>query len=167
MMEYAYVNLDGKNKLIVQVHNHEKANQTFNTIIILYYFNFSFAPDFYCLDDSHCNEKGSCNIDFGHCVCVEDWNGFLDCTFCKFQINVHFIKLFFSFTIFWPASTRFVYFLHWHLIKYYVPFFFALSSSRNTSKFIATFVEVAIELCIKWTFFPKSIPPFFFLLIFY
>ena len=28
MMEYAYVNLDGKNKLIVQVHIREKANQT-------------------------------------------------------------------------------------------------------------------------------------------
>ena len=92
-MEYAYVNLDGKNKLIVQVHNHEKANQTFNTIIILYYFNFSFAPDFYCLDDSHCNEKGACNIYLGNCACEEGWNGFLDCTFCKFRINVHFIKL--------------------------------------------------------------------------
>ena len=87
-MEYAYVNLDGKNKLIVQVHNHEKANQTFNTIIILYYFNFSFALDFYCLDDSHCNEKGSCNIDFGNCACEEGWNGFLDCTFCKFRTYV-------------------------------------------------------------------------------
>ena len=38
MMEYAYVNLDGKNKLIVQVHNREKANQTFNTITNLYFF---------------------------------------------------------------------------------------------------------------------------------
>ena len=36
MMEYAYVNLDGKNKLIVQVYNYEKSNQTFNTITNLY-----------------------------------------------------------------------------------------------------------------------------------
>ena len=35
-MEYAYVNLDGKNKLIVQVNNHEKANQSFNTVTNLY-----------------------------------------------------------------------------------------------------------------------------------
>ena len=38
MMEYAYVNLDGKNKLIVQVYHCEKSNQTFNTITNLYYF---------------------------------------------------------------------------------------------------------------------------------
>ena len=49
-----------------------------------------FAPDFYCLDDSHCNEKGSCNIDLGNCACEEGWNVFLDCTFCKFRINLLF-----------------------------------------------------------------------------
>ena len=96
MMEYAYVNLDGKNKLIVQVHNREKANQTFNTITNLYYFQLFFAPDFYCLDDSYCNEKGSCNNVLGNCACEEDWNGFLDCTFCKFRIHVPFQKVFFS-----------------------------------------------------------------------
>ena len=36
MMEYAHVNLDGKNKLIVQVYHCEKSNQTFNTITNLY-----------------------------------------------------------------------------------------------------------------------------------
>ena len=36
VMEYAYVNLDGKNKLIVQVYHCEKSNQTFNTITNLY-----------------------------------------------------------------------------------------------------------------------------------
>ena len=96
MMEFAYVNLDGKNKLIVQVHNREKANQTFNTITNLYYFQLFFAPDFYCLDDSHCNEKGSCNNVLGNCACEEGWNGFLDCTFCKFRISVPFQKVSFS-----------------------------------------------------------------------
>ena len=38
MTEFAYVNLDGKNKLIVQVHNFEKVNQTFNTITNLNLF---------------------------------------------------------------------------------------------------------------------------------
>ena len=95
MMEYAYVNLDGKNKLIVQVNNCEKANQTFNTITNLYYFQLFFAPDFYCLDDSHCNEKGSCNNVLGNCACEEGWNGFDDCTFCKFRINVPLQKVLF------------------------------------------------------------------------
>ena len=47
MMEFAYVNLDGKNKLIAQVHNREIANQTFNTITNLYYFQLFFPPRFF------------------------------------------------------------------------------------------------------------------------
>ena len=96
MMKYAYVNLDGKNKLIVQVHKREKANQTFNIITNLYYSQLFFAPDFYCLDDSHCNEKGSCNSVLGNCACEEGWNGYLDCTFCKFRIYALFQKVSFS-----------------------------------------------------------------------
>ena len=47
MMKYAYVNLDGKNKLIVQVNNCEKANQTFNTILLVFpNFNF-FLPQIF------------------------------------------------------------------------------------------------------------------------
>ena len=47
MMEFAYVNLDGKNKLIVQVHNCEKVNQTFsNTFTNLYLFQF-FLPQIF------------------------------------------------------------------------------------------------------------------------
>ena len=47
MMEYAYVNLDGKNKLIVQVHKREKANQTFNIITNLYYSQPFFLPQIF------------------------------------------------------------------------------------------------------------------------
>ena len=43
MMEYVHVNLDGKNKRIVQVHNREKANQTSSTITNLYHFQL-FLP---------------------------------------------------------------------------------------------------------------------------
>ena len=47
MMEFAYVNLDGKNKLIVQVHNCEKANQAFsNTFTNLYLFQL-FLPQIF------------------------------------------------------------------------------------------------------------------------
>ena len=46
MMEYAYVNLDGKNKLIVLVNNREKANQRFNTITKLYLFQL-FLPQIF------------------------------------------------------------------------------------------------------------------------
>ena len=96
MMEYAYVNLDGKTKLIVQVHKREKANQTFNIITNLHYFHLFFAQDFYCLDDSQCNEKGSCNSVLGNCACEEGWNGYLDCTFCKLESMLYFKKCFFS-----------------------------------------------------------------------
>ena len=96
MMEYAYVNLDGKTKLIVQVHKREKANQTFNSITNLHYFHLFFAQDFYCLDDSQCNEKGSCNSVLGNCACEEGWNGYLDCTFCKLESMLYFKKWFFQ-----------------------------------------------------------------------
>ena len=91
-----YVSLDGKNKQIVQVHNCEKAYQTFNTVTNLYHFHLFFAPEFFCLDDSHCNEKGSCNNVLGNCACEEGMSGFLDCTFCKFWINVPFERVSFS-----------------------------------------------------------------------
>ena len=45
MMEHVYANQDGKNKLIVQVHQREKANQIFNTITNLGYSQI-FLPRF-------------------------------------------------------------------------------------------------------------------------
>ena len=72
-----------------------KWNHTKRVSHVLLIFTF-FAPDFYCLDDSHCNEKGSCNNVLGNCACEEDWNSYLDCTFCKFRINEPFQKTSFS-----------------------------------------------------------------------
>ena len=56
-------------------------------------YNSCFATEFACQEDSHCNEKGSCNNVLGNCACEEGWNSYLDCTFCKFRINALFQKV--------------------------------------------------------------------------
>ena len=145
-----YVSLDGKNKQIVQVHNCEKAYQTFNTVTNLYHFHLFFAPEFFCLDDSHCNEKGSCNNVLGNCACEEGMSGFLDCTFCKFRINIPFQKMFFSFPILSIFGTD---------ICKNITNYFCTNFKQEHFKFYAlptiTFVDVAIEATFNYTEFVR------------
>ena len=50
-------------------------------------YNFCSSTEFACQEDSHCNEKGSCNIAPRTCQCDDGWTQFFDCTFGKFQID--------------------------------------------------------------------------------
>ena len=50
-------------------------------------YNSCFAAEFACEEDSHCNDKGTCNIAPRTCQCNDGWTEFFDCTFGKFQIN--------------------------------------------------------------------------------
>ena len=110
-----------------------------------------FASDFYCLNDSHCNEKGSCNIDFGNCVCEESWNGFLDCTFCKSSL-VPFQKVFFSAS---PSSGQLEPILSIFGTKIWqdITNYFCTNFKQEHFKFygwpIMTFVEFAIEATLN------------------
>ena len=49
-------------------------------------YNFCSSTEFACQEDSHCNEKGSCNTAPRTCQCDDGWTQFFDCTFGKFQI---------------------------------------------------------------------------------
>ena len=126
------------------------------TLINIY--NSCFAAEFACEEDSHCNDKGTCNIAPRTCQCNDGWTEFFDCTFGKFQINrceVNGLSNIFSYIYKSKYMLSFVYIGNTKdSLIYYLHIYYIEIESWRAYKIWANFISYRIsENTFCWNYF--------------